>query len=488
MYGINMSIKTTILHSVFVCLVLMSCGAPAPEANTPRPEGADAEPDEIRSLPGFSSTLVPDPVFEGRIYILEVGPKDAPPLVLVHGVGAEGSADWYPVLAGLSTHYRVLALDLPGFGRSSKGNGGYGPAKFVKAIRELTRNRIGEPFFLVGHSMGGAISLLYAGTHPGDVKRLVLADVAGVLHRHALANHIDALITGRDGGPPVPRGLLSGLTHGFKQILKVTDISPDRLLEPDSPTTALNNKPQAAAALSLVAFNFGPATGDIQAPTRLLWGRNDNVAPLRTARALLSRIEGAKLTLFEHSAHVPMKTEPEAFVDAVHRHLQNADPMPSAPRSNAVAKPKQGRCHGQTNVRFEGTYDAIAIEECSGVVLNRVTAASVTVKDSTVTLNDTTINGASVGLTAVDAVLSLTGGRISGDIAIHADDVVLDMAGVHVVGNKRAFSETSSGEITSSICRVESPIMNAYVHDLISFNASNPIEKRDSRHPDTGRD
>jgi pimeloyl-ACP methyl ester carboxylesterase len=470
-------------HILIVCCLLLGCGRSAPQVTTPRSEGGEIvpEPDDIRSLPGFSSTLVPDPVFGGTIYVLEAGPKNAPPLVLVHGVGAQGSADWYPVLKGFCAHYRVLALDLPGFARSSRSRVAYGPANYVKAIRALTQQRIGRPFFLLGHSMGGAIALLYAGTYPGDVKRLVLADVAGILHRHALAEHVDALVI--EGAPTPLKGSIGVVTGAVKQILRNTDISPDRLVSSETGRAAfLNDSPQTIAALSLVAFNFGPATGAVNAPTLLLWGKDDNVAPMRTAKALLSRIKGAALTILEHSAHVPMASEPDAFVHAVHEHLQRVAVTPP-PRLNETTSRRRGACKDQAVAHFEGAYDTITIDSCKEVTLNHVTTTALRVNASTVTVDDTTIDGADIGLTATGSHLFMTGGRISGETAIHADGVNLDLAGVHIVGTNRAFSETSSIRLLCSICKVDSPLFHDYVHDIISVVPGVPLEKPTSEQP-----
>jgi hypothetical protein len=323
----------------------------------------------------------------------------------------------------------------------------------------------------VGHSMGGAIALLYAGTYPEDVKRLVLADVAGILHRHALAEHADALVA--DATPTPVRGPVSLFTHAVKQTLRSSD---RRLISADFTRDIMGNHPQASAALSLIKFNFGPATGAVEAPTLLLWGKEDNVAPMRTAKALLSRIEGADLTVFERSSHVPMATEPDAFVNTVHKHLQRAGFTPPTPFSETT-KQRHGSCKDQVGVHFEGTYDTITIDHCGGVTLSHVTANAVTISASMVTIDDTIIDGGDIGMTATNSNIVMTGGRISGETALHADDVALDLAGVHLVGRMRAVSETSSASLLCSICKVDSPLMNDYVHDFVSIAPKNPLEK-----------
>jgi hypothetical protein len=128
-------------------------------------------------------------------------------------------------------------------------------------------------------------------------------------------------------------------------------------------------------------------------------------------------------------------------------------------------------------VHFEGTYDTITIDHCGGVTLSHVTATAVTISRSTVTIDDMIIDGAHIGLTATDSNIVMTGGRISGETALHADDVALDLAGVHLVGNTRAVSATSSASLLCSICKVDSPLMNDYVHDFVGIAPKHPLEE-----------
>jgi pimeloyl-ACP methyl ester carboxylesterase len=105
------------------------------------------------------------------------GPAGRPVVVCVHGLGGSGRR-WAAIAPTLALHYRVLALDLGGFGRS-KGNGlpATLPANQALLHRFLVEV-VGEPAVLVGHSMGGTIAAMLASEHPELVSGLVLINPA----------------------------------------------------------------------------------------------------------------------------------------------------------------------------------------------------------------------------------------------------------------------------------------------------------------------
>ncbi len=108
-----------------------------------------------------------------EIFHIDRGAGEA--VVLVHG-WASSSFSWRRIVPSLSQRFRVVALDLPGFGLSQRLPGGLdlGPVREV-LLGLLDRIGVGE-FSLVGHSMGGAISSYVAATTPERVRRLVLVN------------------------------------------------------------------------------------------------------------------------------------------------------------------------------------------------------------------------------------------------------------------------------------------------------------------------
>jgi pimeloyl-ACP methyl ester carboxylesterase len=100
-------------------------------------------------------------------------------IVFWHALGPDPSgadlADVARVLAGAGFH--VVAVDGPGFGRSPLADAdGYRLDALVSGLRELIDERQVDRPVLMGHSWGGAIAVRYAGTHPDDVRALVLLD------------------------------------------------------------------------------------------------------------------------------------------------------------------------------------------------------------------------------------------------------------------------------------------------------------------------
>src|SRR4029077_20469429 len=152
------------------------------------------------AFPQTASERVAEPVFGGHVMLYRAGPADAAPVVLIHGLGQNGAKDWDKLIPALSSRYQVLALDLPGFGQSDKGNELYSPVNFTRVIESVVGSRVSRPFVLVGHSMGGAVAIAYASRYPERVRRLVAVDAAGILHRAVYAQSLSRLVTEAAGG------------------------------------------------------------------------------------------------------------------------------------------------------------------------------------------------------------------------------------------------------------------------------------------------
>lgn len=99
-------------------------------------------------------------------------------IILVHGLGSYLPA-WKNNIPVLSKDFRVIALDLPGYGRSSKGPWEGSLEFFSNTVLELADSLGIEHFIMGGHSMGGQISILAALEHPERVEKLLLVAPAG---------------------------------------------------------------------------------------------------------------------------------------------------------------------------------------------------------------------------------------------------------------------------------------------------------------------
>ena len=104
------------------------------------------------------------------------GNASAPPLILVHG-GLDHSRSWDEVARALRTNFHVIAPDLRGHGDSEWARGSsYSQADHVYDLTGLIEQAGLDKVAIVGHSMGGMVSLTYAGTFPDQVSRLAILD------------------------------------------------------------------------------------------------------------------------------------------------------------------------------------------------------------------------------------------------------------------------------------------------------------------------
>ena len=205
------------------------------------------------------------------------------PLVLLHGLGAS-SRWWYTIFPELtSENFRIVAPDLPGFGRSG------GPALSVtaaaRAVVELA-DRLGmAQFFLCGHSMGGAIAAQVAADVGSRVRRLVLMDSAGIPGRRG-ARWLGRLIQPWSWCPPGFYGTLLG------DLLRAR---PRALIE---------------SAHHLRRYDIRPVLELVRAPTLIVWGERDYLTPLDHGRTMLEQLKNGRLEVIAGARHLPMVSDP----------------------------------------------------------------------------------------------------------------------------------------------------------------------------------
>ena len=103
------------------------------------------------------------------------GPRYGPPMVLVHGLGGRWSA-WGPVIDQFAEEWHVYAIDLRGHGDSGRVPNGYGFVDYPTEVLEFLRDVVGQPAYLVGHSLGAMTSAGICAVAPDLVAAAALED------------------------------------------------------------------------------------------------------------------------------------------------------------------------------------------------------------------------------------------------------------------------------------------------------------------------
>lgn len=124
-----------------------------------------------------------------RLHYVDWGNEDAPPLLLIHG-GRDHCRNWDWVASELRNDYHVIAPDLRGHGDSQwMVGGGYLHIDYVYDIAQLVQQKHMSPVTVMGHSLGGSISLIYAGLYPETVSSLISIEGIGAPPRWSHAGN-----------------------------------------------------------------------------------------------------------------------------------------------------------------------------------------------------------------------------------------------------------------------------------------------------------
>jgi pimeloyl-ACP methyl ester carboxylesterase len=116
------------------------------------------------------------PVGSIKLSLVEYGTAGSP-LILLHGIGSRG-VSWWPVIDTLAAHFRLIVPDLRGHGDSDKPASGYQFTDYAGDLAALIDElKLTRPLIL-GHSLGGIVTLAWAIFHPDRAERIALADVA----------------------------------------------------------------------------------------------------------------------------------------------------------------------------------------------------------------------------------------------------------------------------------------------------------------------
>lgn len=257
-----------------------------------------------------------------RLRFVRLG--SGPPVVLVHGF-ASSLYTWKDVLPTLARSYDVIALDLPGFGESDlPADLSFDelPAAVLGLMDRLHIPRAG----LVGNSMGGAVAAIVAAEHPQRASALVLIDAAGFNLEPSDRPAMMRLATSPAARllEPLPgkRFLVERALHEvFHDPRLVTD---ERLSEYLS--GALRRGSFAARASLLRSLESRPGAVQeslpgIEAPTLVIWGREDTWIPLAHADLFVEAIPGARKAVLDDCGHVPQEEKPGEVGDLLGEFL-----------------------------------------------------------------------------------------------------------------------------------------------------------------------
>lgn len=381
--------------------------------------------------PNAAAGFVEEPVFGGRVALYRAGPPvpapDAEAVVLVHGLGKAGARDWSNLVPVLAARYEVYALDLPGFGDSDKGNHHYSPDNFARVLEAVLQKQAAlekrelRPFALIGHSMGGTVALAYAAAYPQRVSRLILVDAAGVLHRSVYAEFLARMGAQRAMGMDSP--WFDSVARAIQSRAENWPLRAELAIERASVRQRfLRGDPSAISAFAMVEHDFSGSLRAIRAPTLVIWGSEDMVAPLRSGQALASAIPRARLIVLEGAGHAPQLHVADRFNPIVLDELDGRQigAPPYALAKGPIEGNRVGRCESQRGREFSGDYESLVLENCQDVRIENARIGRLQATQSSVRIVNSYLRDQ---IEARNSRLELTGGTVGGSLALDASNV-----------------------------------------------------------------
>jgi pimeloyl-[acyl-carrier protein] methyl ester esterase len=232
-----------------------------------------------------------------------------PDVALLHGWGLHGGV--FAALArALARQFRVHALDLPGHGRSPWSKG----AADLEGLAQLVAGHLPQECRLVGWSLGGMVAVRIATLHPERVPALALIATSpcGARRRDWPHGLDDSLLSGmaarlgRDWRATIQE-FVSLEVRGEENPLATLRELRQRLYEHGAPSTAA----LAAGLEVLSATDLRPELPRVRAPTLVIGGEYDRLAPPAAVAALAALVPGARLEQIGRAAHAPFLSHRE---------------------------------------------------------------------------------------------------------------------------------------------------------------------------------
>ena len=367
-----------------------------------------------------------DPVFKIPILIKQKSMHKKQTMLLVHGLGANGSESWDTISDEFAKHYHIVTLDLPGFGQSiGSFDATASPKTYSELIKRIVSVYAKSKVIFVGHSMGAAIGLRFMNNNPHMVDKAILINVAGILQETAYSKFLTKIAQEKR-----PKDVNVAKNSAINTLNTITDIWIeifDKFSSVKTIKTIFQGNMDAQIAINLIETDFTNDLKNISTETLLIWGENDPIAPIRTGKMLNFHLKKSKLVVLSNSGHIPHIRAPKEVSTIVHQWL-------SSPKIDEFQFPKSTNLNFNCNNKalkkvISGGYGSLIFNDCSNVQLKNVSARSIQVNNTVASFENVKIISNQTGLTANESSVIATNMVIDAFIGIHTNGSKLDLAG-----------------------------------------------------------
>ena len=267
-----------------------------------------------------------------KISVLVAGQPSSSPLLLLHGLGGT-KASWLRVLPSLARSYRVIAVDFPGFGASSKPHADYNAPFLAGAMFDLLDELGHEDAFIAGNSMGGRVAIEMAMLAPERVNAIAcLCPAAAFSSRPLLWFARMARVELGIAAPLLPRRYIHSLMRQFFS-------DPGRIDEAwyDAAFDDFSRgwkSPAARVAFFSAARNiyldegsgesgFWTRLASMEPPALFIYGVNDRIISPHFSHRVRAVLPRARVEIWNDCGHVPQLEHPQRAARAMDRFFES---------------------------------------------------------------------------------------------------------------------------------------------------------------------
>lgn len=258
------------------------------------------------------------------------------PILFIHGL-AGCWRNWLENLPYFGRTHRAISIDLPGFGDSPMPSWEISMPNYGRLIHDFCeRLGIDRVAALVGNSMGGFIATEAVIEEPQRFDRLVLISAAGISFAEWEGRSLDAAARIFKAAIPMlsgerrvywttPRGRKIAFGRIFRNPNK---LRPELLAEQVRPGLQAPGFSDALAATW--GYDTRERLPEIEIPTMVVWGLNDQVVPVEGALGYHRLIPKSRLEIFERTGHLPMLERPQRFYPLLDEFIESSQPLRAA--------------------------------------------------------------------------------------------------------------------------------------------------------------
>ncbi|MEM7660608.1 MAG: alpha/beta hydrolase [Pseudomonadota bacterium] len=264
-----------------------------------------------------------------NIHFTDQGCRECPTLVFVHG-GNASLHSMLPTAKFLEDKYRIISFDNAGHGLTGPHPANdYSADGFIDVLSAVLLENEIDRFTLLGSSMGGWVSWRYALLHPERLNALILVGAYGAPAPKGVAQR-KLYLAARIRKNPLGRWISQHITPRSIVKRSLEGVYADERLISDTLTDRYwelarfpgNRRAAAIRSQTDREDHIADRLIEIETPTLLIWGREDEVIPVHFADSFQALIPNTEKVLFDGVAHVPTEEAPLMTADAIDQFLR----------------------------------------------------------------------------------------------------------------------------------------------------------------------